>query len=125
LRALNLPEPGSVSILAGHARHSLVALCRVGGKPEQPEEATDLVAVLGGVPEHRRLIVDDMAVAPPLSFAFEIAGLDEVGQDSLRRTDGDPDGIGDIADAQVRVVSDAEQDLRVICHELPAAGLIA
>jgi hypothetical protein len=104
------------------ARFYLSRLLRIGGKTQQLEQAADLVAFLGGVPEHRRLVVDDIAVAPSLSFALEIAGLDKVGQDSLRRADGDSDGVGDIADAHLRVVGDAEQYLRVVRHELPAGA---
>ena len=61
-----------------------------------------------------------------MALSFDVASFDEIGQDSLRRAERDPDLVGDIAQANVGVASDRQQDLRVICDELPALpGLLA
>ena len=68
----------------------------------------------------------EVAVATSLALAFDVAGLDEVGQDSLRGSERDPDVVGDIAQPNLGVAGDAEQDLRVVGDELPArTGLLA
>lgn len=93
------------------------------GQAEQLEEPADLLAVLGGVPQHRRLVVDQITVPPSLAFSLDEAGLDEISQDFLCGSFGDPDLVGDVAEANVPVAGEAEQHLGVIGDELPAAGL--
>jgi len=76
------------------------------------------------LPKHRRGLVDAVAVAASLAFPLDEPGLDQVGQDPLGRPDGDADRLRDVAQAHVRVARDAEQHLRVVGHELPAAALV-
>ena len=87
---------------------------------QQVEEPADVVAVLGGVPEHRCFSVDDVAVPAAVSLALDVPGLDEVSQDALGRSEGDANGVGDVAQANIGVAGDAEQHLRVVGDELPA-----
>ena len=67
------------------------------------------------------LPVDDVAVPPTLACPLDETGLDQIGHDPLRRSDRDAHRIGDIAEAHVRVASDAQQHLGVIRDELPPA----
>ena len=87
---------------------------------EQVEQPADVVAVLGGVAEHRRVAVNHVAVAPSTALPFDVAGFDEFGQDPLRGSERDPDVVGDITQANLGVASDAQQDLCVVGDELPA-----
>ena len=76
------------------------------------------MAVLGGV-AHGDLGVDAVVVAAADSFAFHVAGFDQVGDDALRGALGDPDGLGDVAEADVGFALDAEQHLGVVREEPP------
>jgi hypothetical protein len=86
---------------------------------KEVEERSDLVPALRGV-SHRVLTVDLVTVSTPHSLAREEAGCDEVGDDPLHGSLGDPDVIGYVAKAHVRVIRDAEQDLGVVRDERPA-----
>ena len=95
-------------------------------QPKQVEQPADVAAVLGCVAEHRRIAIDHVAVAASVALSFDVASFDEIGQDSLRGAERDPDLVGDIAQANLGIASDTQQDLRVIGDELPAlAGLLA
>ena len=88
---------------------------------EKVEKGADVMSVLGGVSEHRCVCVDHVAVAAAVPLALDVAALDEVGEDALRRSERDADSIGDIAQANIGVAGDAQQHLRVVGDELPAA----
>ncbi len=79
-----------------------------------------MLALLGGVSQHRRFSVDQVAVAAAVPLPLDIAGLDQVGQDALRRSEGDADRVSDVTQANIGVAGDAEQHLRVVGDELPA-----
>lgn len=91
---------------------------------EQFEEPADLSSLLRGVAEHRSVHLDDVAVTTPVPLPFDEAGIDQVGEDPLGGADGDTDGIGHVAQPQIRVAGDAQQHLRVVGHELPAATVL-
>lgn len=57
------------------------------------------------------------------SAAFEEPGVNELGHDPLGGSFGDPHPLGDVTEANAGVACDAEQDLRVVRDERPAAGL--
>jgi hypothetical protein len=110
------------------SRRRLEGRCRVFGPApivlaQQFDEPADLLPVLGGVAEHRRLPINHIAVATPLPLPFDEAGVDQVGEDPLGGSNGDADGIGHIAQPHIGIAGDAQQHLRVVCHELPAAAL--
>lgn len=69
---------------------------------------------------HRVLTVDLVAVSTPYPLAREEAGFDEVRDDPLDGSFGDPDVLSHVAKANVRVLRDAEQDLGVVRDERPA-----
>jgi hypothetical protein len=100
-------------------------LARAVVQTEQFEEPPDVLPFLGGVAEHRRISIDHIAVATPVPLAFDEAGVDKVGEDPLGRSNRDPDGIGQITEPRIRVAGDAQEQLRVVCHELPAATVLA
>ena len=50
---------------------------------------------LGRVP-HRHAQIEYVAVPPSLALPGDVAGLDEVGDDPLRRTLGNAHSLGDI-----------------------------
>ena len=77
---------------------------------------------MGGV-AHRYVAVDGVAVAAAFALAGDVAGVDEVGEDSLGCAFGDADGFRDVAQAGVASARDAEQDLGVVGDEPP--GLVA
>ena len=88
------------------------------------EHLADLVLELRRMP-HRDRAVHDVAVPAADPLPLDVAGLDEVGEDPLRRALGDPDGLGDVPEPHVRVAGDAEQHLRVIGDEPPGPPLVA
>ena len=86
---------------------------------EEAEQSADFVAPLRWV-AHLRPLVDSVAVAPAVSFAFEESGFDEVDHDPLGCSFGDADCLSDVSEPDVGIVGDAEQHLRVVCKERPA-----
>ena len=66
---------------------------------KRPQQLTDLIVRLGDVP-HPHFAVQVVAVAAADLRAIDVSGLDEVGDDSLRRSLGDPDGRGDVSDSR-------------------------
>jgi len=74
---------------------------------------------------HREVAPDRVGVAAPEPGAVDVAGLDEVGKDPLRRTLRDPDPFGDVTQPHVRVLGEAEQHLGVIGHEGPGPRALA
>jgi hypothetical protein len=60
---------------------------------EEVEQFADFVAFLGWV-AHLGRLVDPVAVAPAVSFAFEEPGVSEVDHDPLRCSFGDADRVG-------------------------------
>lgn len=89
---------------------------------KRPQQLTDLIVRLGDVP-HPHFAVQVVAVAAADLRAIDVSGLDEVGDDSLRRSLGDPDGRGDVSDSRFPVASDAEQYLGVVGEERPGVNL--
>ncbi len=90
------------------------------------DDLADPVLAIHRVP-HGQLGIERVRVASAVARAFEVAGFDQVGHDALGRALGDPDGVGDIADANARIPGDAQQYMRVISQERPAlhAGSLA
>ena len=76
------------------------------------------MAVLGRV-AHGDVGVDVVAVSPPDALALDIAGLDEVGNDALCRSLGDANCLGDVPQAGVRILMEAEEHLSVVGEEAP------
>ena len=76
------------------------------------------MAVLGGV-AHGDVGVDAVAVSAADPFALDVAGFDQVGDDSLGGSLGDSHPFGDVTGSRVRVALEAEKDLGVVREEPP------
>ena len=87
---------------------------------EEVEQVADLTAELRWV-THQTVPVDDVLIAAAEATALEEAGLDQVGDDALDGSLGDPDVDRDISQPHFGITGDAEQDLRVVGDERPAA----
>ena len=79
------------------------------------------MAVLGGV-THGYVGSDAVPVSTADSFALDVAGFDEVGDDALGGSLGDSDALADITESRIRVAAEAEKDLGVVGEEPP--GLV-
>ena len=60
------------------------------------------------------VLVDAVAVAATVALAVDVFGLDEVGEDALGGSLGDPDLLGDVAKPDVGRAGDAEEHLGVV-----------
>ena len=67
-----------------------------------------------------KLSLDLVAVPPALSLAQHVAVFDELGQDPVGGTLGDAYRSGNVAQADARVMSNADQDVGVVCQKVPA-----
>ena len=66
------------------------------GCAQEREERSDLLTFLGGVPQ-RDVGVDSIAVATADSHAFQVAGVDQIADDPMCCSLGDPDLLGDFS----------------------------
>jgi hypothetical protein len=82
------------------------------------EQLSDFVRLLQWVP-HLEVSPDDVLIASTDACALNVPRLHEVGDDSLCRPLRDPSQIGNIADPDLGIASDAEEYLRVACDEAP------
>ena len=98
----------------------LRAVATAADLTEKVEQFADFVALLGWV-AHLGFLVDQVAVAPAASFAFEESGFGEVDHDPLGCSFGDANCLGDVSESDVGIVGDAKQHLGVVCEERPVA----
>ena len=95
-------------------------MLRLVGGVGEVEEGADFDVLLRGV-AHVLVLVDAVAVAAAVALAFDVSGLDEVGEDALGGSFGDPDLLGDVAEPDVWRAGDAEEHLCVVGEEAPGA----
>ena len=69
------------------------------------------------------VLVDAVAVAATVALALDESRLDEVGEDALCGSLGDPDLLGNVSKPDVWRASDAEEHLRVVGEEPPAVSI--
>jgi hypothetical protein len=93
------------------------------GRREEVQEIPDLVAQLGDV-AHREVAPDRVRIAAAATGSLDVAGFDEVGEDPLGRALGDPDPVGHVAQANVRVLGETKEHLRVIGDEGPRLPVV-
>ena len=90
------------------------------GLPEQNlQQVADLSPLDEGMTQgeiRHHLVV----VPPPLSLAEHITGFDQLREDPVGGTLGDPDRGGDVAQADSRVTGHAHQDVSVVGQKVPA-----
>ena len=65
------------------------------------------------------MVLDRVAVSPPVALLQHVAGLGEIGDDRKRAAFRDSEGLGHVAQAQPGIARDAEQNARVIGEETP------
>ena len=65
---------------------------------------------------------DLVAVSSALSLAQHVALLNQLGQDPVGGTLRDADRCGNVAQADARVMSDADEDVGVVGQKVPAPG---
>ena len=82
------------------------------------------MALLGGV-THGYVGSDAVAVSTADSFALDVAGFDEVGDDALGGSLGDTNALGDLTESRVRVAVDTEEDLGVVREEPPRVAFVS
>jgi hypothetical protein len=92
-------------------------------RSEEVEEWPDLLVGLG-VMSHRCVSVDHVVVSSSDSAPFDDVGLDEVCDDSLGRSLGDSDRLGDVSEPDVWVLRDAQEHLCVVREECPGRGVL-
>ena len=88
--------------------------------PQEVEERPDLEPELRRM-AHLPLAVDRILVPPPLPLTRHVALGDEVSDDPLGRPLRDPDALRDVPQPRVGIRRDAEQNLCVICDEMPVS----
>jgi len=84
------------------------------------EESPDFDVLLRWV-AHVPVLVNAVTVAATVALALDESRLDEVGDDSLCGSLGDPDLLGNVAKPGVWHAGDAEEHLRVVGEEPPGA----
>ena len=102
----------------------LRAVATVANVAKEVEQFADFVALLGWV-AHLGFLVDQVAVAPAASFAFEESGSDEVSHNPLGCSFSDADCLGDVSEPDVGIVGDAKQHLGMVGQERPVSCAIA
>jgi hypothetical protein len=69
--------------------------------------------------------IDPILVSAPVALSVDVARLNEVGEDPLRGSFGDPDLLSDLAEPDVRSSGDAEEDLSVVGEEPPGVRVVS
>jgi hypothetical protein len=92
-------------------------------RSKEVEKAGDLDSFLCGV-AHVRFGVGPVVVSSSLALAVDVATLDEVAEDALGGAFGDAHAFGDVAEAEVGRLGEAEQYLGVVGEERPSAWFI-
>jgi hypothetical protein len=87
-------------------------------QPQKVEELADLEIELRGM-SHSHAPVECVPVPSTRTLAGDVARLDEIGHDALRRPFRDAHDAGDVAKPRVPVALDAEKHLCVTCKEVP------
>ena len=95
-------------------------MLRLVGGVYEVEEGTDFDVLLRWV-AHVPVLVDAVAVAATVALALDVSRIDEVGEDALGGSLGDPDLFGNVAKPDVWRAGDAEKHLRVVGEEAPGA----
>ena len=85
---------------------------------EGTEHVSDLVAGLEWVPQWS-IEEDFVHVVVPVAGACDVAGIDEVLDDAVHGSFADADEAGDLGEAYLGVLGDADQDVGVVCQERP------
>jgi hypothetical protein len=66
---------------------------------------------------------DRVAVAPAVALAHQVPGVNQLSDDPMGGALGDADPVADLAQPDIRVARDAEQDLAVVAEKSPIGHL--
>jgi hypothetical protein len=69
--------------------------------------------------------LDRVLVAAAVALAGDVAGGGELADDAVGGAFGDPDRLADVAQADARVVGDAEQHLGVVGQKRPSGPTVS
>jgi hypothetical protein len=83
------------------------------------EQLADLPLLHEGMPQGK-LRLDPVAVPPAMPLAHDVALFNELGQNPVGGSFGDPDGGGNVAQPDARVMSHTYKDVGVVCQKVPA-----
>ena len=97
-------------------------MLRLVGDADEVEESPNFDVLLRWV-AHVPVLVDAVAVAATVALALDESRLDEVGEDALCGSLGDPDLLGNVSKPDVWRASNAEEHLRVVGEEPPAVSV--
>ncbi len=97
-------------------------MLRLVGDADEVEESPNFDVLLRWV-AHVPVLVDAVAVAATVALALDEPRLDEVGEDALCGSLGDPDLLGNVSKPDVWRASNAEEHLRVVGEEPPAVSI--
>src|SRR4051812_35706789 len=86
--------------------------------PKDPEEVADPLLARERV-RQRKVRLDRVVVASASSSTRDIARLLELSDDPMRRSFGDPDALPDLAQADARIVRDAQEHLGMVGEKSP------
>jgi hypothetical protein len=112
------PAGGPLVTFADSSRACYLARCRADQGLKQVAYLTLLRQGVGQPQLGPHLVV----IPSALPLAQDVPLVDQLGQDSVGGAFGDPDGGGDVAQADAGVASHANQDVSVVGQEVPAGG---
>ena len=90
---------------------------RCGQDREQLTHA--LIAIAGDRVVNREVGPDRVLIAAAIALTRHIAGVAQLDDDSMHRTLGDSDTVGDLSQPDSGVIGYADQNLRVVGQEGP------
>jgi hypothetical protein len=93
-----------------------VALRRWSEDRQQLPEGLSLRELIG----HGKVGMNGVVVAAPVAATGQVAGGDEFVNDPVRGALSDPDALCDLAQADRRILEDAEQNARVVGEKRPS-----
>jgi hypothetical protein len=85
---------------------------------EKREHVTDGALRTRGF-RQRQVVLDLVAIAPPIALLEHIASVREIGDNAERRALGDPQRRRDVTETNAGIARDAQQHPRVIREKAP------
>ena len=90
---------------------------------DEIEQVVDAPMTLNRVAQ-RMMTMHDVRVSPAVALTGDKAGGLELGHDPLHRTLRDPDPVRDVAETDLRILGEAEENVGVIGQEGPVKNAI-
>ena len=114
------PDRGRQRVLRPNLSGWRDATCPRGRRlaGEDVEDLADGLVPIGGVRDGQ-VVLDVIAVPAAVSFLHHVAGIGQIADDAVGTALGDPEGAGDLAQAHLRIVGDAQEGPPVVGEEVP------